>query len=886
MLQTLWNANATHRYILGIHENKVKTYAVTNAAQGQEQAQQLSEQGWDAYFAPAAFAGKRTQDDCEGVESLWLDLDVGEKKHYQTAHDALAAFMTWAKSIEFPQPSFIVHSGYGLHLYWVLDGSYPMGDWNRVAQHLKQALRVAQVHADPTRTADAASVLRVPGTNNYKDPDNPKPVRVLDQSGGAYSLAQIEQRLPRVGPQRPVRTTPADSEWSVDLPMPTGNAEVIADNCAQIRQVRDSKGVVDEPHWRAALSVLKRCEDSDRYIHEWSKGDDRYDPAQTQQKADATAGPATCAHFYEINPEGCAGCPWWGKITSPVQIQPAAPKRTREEQESQPWKVGQLGAFTYTDAGIYFSPTAKQGEQPTEPERLTMFPIWVREVEVRARFIMEQSESSIVLHWCGLDGKVRENRMEQWLLSDKRAFMQWMHENAIGVGVLNVPSTMTAINQLTRNLIQKRGTSLFYDRLGWTPEGFVLGEQLITPKGIIPAKTHSSSRIVEIKPKGDLDSWCKAVRPLGHDPKFNWLAFSVLAGLGSPLLSLGQRQSAVISLVGPSGAGKTISAKLALSPFGDPDMLAQGSLSSTNAVERQLSACHHAPFMMDEITQFSEQRIGNLIFMAANGTGRDTLTQDRKMRTPGTWCNAVFTTSNQPILELAQNKIKEAQRRRVLELPYGESINKEDARLVLPAITDHFGQAALPFLQQVATLRGKMPELFDKVEAQLEQYGALPDANRFGLWSLTSAWIAGWIADKVGLFHWDYDRIVKSAIVEAHEAAEETFTDEQRATRLVKEWLAEHSKQICDWKDEQSIGMPVDDPVARMMSSDRVAIHAGRLKQALSDHRIPNRSFNKAFGAATIERKSVRLAPGTPALWAIIMDSNKLGFQIPTEQEG
>lgn len=882
MLNAVWRSAATHRYIVGLRGKQVNPVRVDTPEQGQEQAEQFSSQGWDAYFAPAAFLNNRQQSDCEGVESLWIDLDSGVGKPYNNPKQALSAFLTWANQYQFPQPSCIVSSGHGLHLHWLLDGLYPVGEWNRVAQHLKQALRIAEVWADPTRTADSASIMRVPGTNNYKDPDNPRPVQLLSDTGTRYTLQQLEQVLPRVGPQRAVGSAAPKGEWAVEPDYPLGNAGAIAKGCAQLRSMRDTRGALEEPLWRAGLSVLQRCEGADSLIHDWSKGDSRYDPAQTQQKAEATLGPATCAHFNETNPEGCKGCPWWGKITSPVQIQPAPPQRTEAEQKAEPWKLGQVGNFIFTDSGIYYKAPVEDGESVNEPERITAFPLWVSEAEERAREEMEQSAAFIVVQWRALDGRAKSNRMSQGCLSDKREFMGWMHENTIGVGVYNTQLLMTAISQYTRHLIQKQGAQQFYDRLGWTPEGFVLGKQMVTAKGIIPAKVRSSSRIVEVAPKGSLDKWCDAVRPLGHDPRFDWMAFSVLAGLGSPLLSLGQRQSAVLSLVGSSGVGKTLSAKLAMSPYGDPNVLAQGSSSTLNTVEAQLGACHHAPFMMDEITQFSEKRIGDLIFMAANGTGKGRLGRDANIKKSGSWCNAVFTTSNQPIMELAQSHIKEAQRNRVLELSYNGALSKADAQMVLPAVLHHHGNAALPFLQQAAQVRDKLPALFDQVETMLEQYGDLPTANRFGLWTLTSAWLAGWLADKAGLFTWDYDRIVKAALGEAHESASETQSDEERAQQMVREWLTAHSKQISDWKSEQSLGMPIDDPIARLMEGGDVALHNTRLKQAMNEEKIPARAFKRAFEGAIKGRKSIRLAPGTPPVWSVVMDADKLGFRLPS----
>ncbi len=62
----------------------------------------------------------------------------------------------------------IVHSGHGVHLYWPLIKPLPAVEWKPLAEKMKRLFAMHGLRADPAVTADAAGVLRVPGTTNRK----------------------------------------------------------------------------------------------------------------------------------------------------------------------------------------------------------------------------------------------------------------------------------------------------------------------------------------------------------------------------------------------------------------------------------------------------------------------------------------------------------------------------------------------------------------------------------------------------------------------------------------------------------------------------------------------------------------------------------------------
>lgn len=82
-------------------------------------------------------------------------------------------------SAALPTADIIVDSGNGLHAYWRL--TEPMEFTTEMKSIFQRCLGAFQQKIMPgcDNTSDPARILRVPGTKNYKDPENPKEVRLI-----------------------------------------------------------------------------------------------------------------------------------------------------------------------------------------------------------------------------------------------------------------------------------------------------------------------------------------------------------------------------------------------------------------------------------------------------------------------------------------------------------------------------------------------------------------------------------------------------------------------------------------------------------------------------------------------------------------------------------
>lgn len=190
-------------------------------------AREISDAGRNAYFACAEYltAENRKAENAAGARAIWLDIDCGEAKAaagkgYPTKHAAIKGLIEFCRATGLPEPNIVVDSGNGLHVYWYFTTLIPRDEWRVLAAKLKMLAVRYGLRADPSRTADIASVLRVPGTMNWKNPDSPKPV-TLKRLGTLLDFAVFAEALDAASPEvMPVTGNPFAAALTVDyLPL-------------------------------------------------------------------------------------------------------------------------------------------------------------------------------------------------------------------------------------------------------------------------------------------------------------------------------------------------------------------------------------------------------------------------------------------------------------------------------------------------------------------------------------------------------------------------------------------------------------------------------------------------------------------------------------------
>jgi putative DNA primase/helicase len=188
LLQSLWRSPEL-KHQIGVMRRpggQFKNTPVAGAAEAIAVADRQSADGVELYFACGEYANadSRKADNVVGAYAFWGDIDCGLEKEaagtgYATKDEARKALNLFCPDTGIPAPTYVVDSGGGLQVYWVLTKRVDAETWKAYAQKLKALAKRLGMLADPSRTADIASVLRIPGTLNHKY-DPPRPVTLTE----------------------------------------------------------------------------------------------------------------------------------------------------------------------------------------------------------------------------------------------------------------------------------------------------------------------------------------------------------------------------------------------------------------------------------------------------------------------------------------------------------------------------------------------------------------------------------------------------------------------------------------------------------------------------------------------------------------------------------
>ena len=262
------------------------------------------------------------------LPGFWADVDIAGGAHKAkdlppTEQDARG--LIDAAGLE---PSIIVRSGFGLQPYWLFREPWKIeADEERhrlksLSTRFQSSLRLrANVRGwTMDSTADLCRVLRVPGTFNHKV-DGVVRMVTAEYADRAYNLDDFEDLLAGMD-------DPAEVQHDTRAPkdLPPAKLPPILQGCAWMSHCRDDVASLAEPEWYRMLTVVARCEESERWAHDLSKAYPKYSRPETLRKLKQASGdkvaPVTCAYVQsDLNGERfCGECLFRGNINSPITI--------------------------------------------------------------------------------------------------------------------------------------------------------------------------------------------------------------------------------------------------------------------------------------------------------------------------------------------------------------------------------------------------------------------------------------------------------------------------------------------------------------------------------------------------------------------------------------
>ena len=802
----------------------------------------VNKQSTDLYFAPHALkvrrelnpaTGKmqtfRTHENMREARDFFFDIDVGtgRKKHYATKAAALGALEQFLFETCLPAP-FIIDSGYGIHVHWVIDTTLESEAWREPAMRLYWLAQEHRLHVDPMRTTDQSSVLRVPNTFNLKDPANPRKVEILAE--GVVSGDFLTQ-LNDLTEEYDCNTDSAAKSnghapglsvaWDGRYPP----ADEVAAVCEHMRTFRDSQGNIPEPAWHVGIGTIKHCEDGQDAAHEWSSGYPGYTKEETQAKLDAWALPPPGCEKIDKNsgdPTICARCPYKDLAKNPILIANKVYELKHQQQQPPP------GPAPTSIAGVPTPPC-----QPPRPYILDMtFGIKTKKEGVICTYPMFPVQL--------VAATANEDALSRWyvkpprggwkLISVKNEDLEprnfaaaFRNKDVIIVNQKHVKQVQTFMRAYMHELQRQQDSFEQFDFVGYNvkrEEGkpvefddythFVMYDRKISvvDGSITPCIMTRNTKLDGMGQQGSLAAQI-ALMDFYNKPEFMAHQFAIACSLATPFFVYTGQHGVLICLVGETGVSKSTAAFTAASIWGHPERYCISGLATNfteKARQEREAILRNQPFVVDEITLLPDASVNEIALAASQLGGRGSLKSNREFREErgGYKANLTIATSNTSLVQKinATNPGGLASIMRIFEI----KINESDARLKIEAdrfmrqLIKNYGWIGEDCLRRCLPSAKALAEKFLEIQYQLEADIKSRPAERFITAAAAIALLGIKLGNKLGYFNYSYKAMREWLINEQIPAIRNAVERERKhmaPETILNEYLETISPAMC-----------------------------------------------------------------------------------------
>lgn len=748
-----------------------------------EVAKQLQTNGFDSYYALATFieGTSRKVANANLLKAFWLDLDCGAGKKYLTQPEAIQALRAFCKTTALPRP-MLVNSGRGIHAYWPIEEGIPADTWLPVAQALKDLCVKHSLHADPACTADVARVLRVPNTLNFKD-EPPNPVEVLNSAVITTPFKAFKEAV-GTAPMVVKGYAPREMDEATQLLLGSYVSKfkrildktMAGTGCQQLGHIAMNQTTIEEPLWRAGLSIADRCVDRDKAIHLISKKHPDYTPERTARKAALTKGPYTCETFGKLNPGGCEGCPNRDIIRSPITLGREVEEASDEDNivQAKPADSPTAPDQTYT-IPKYPAPylRGKNGgvfKRVRGEDADIEIPIYHNDIYVVRRLVdPELGEAVLIRLHLPKDG-VREFTVPLVAVTSKEEFRKHMAPK--GVAMAKIDELMYYIIDWVTHLQMNATADIARRQFGWTDEhltGFIVGDKEVRADRINlnPPSRSTAAMFSYFTARGTLDEW-KATMEFFNKPGMELHQFGIGLSFGSPLMAFTAVNASMVHLWSPgSGLGKTAVLQAAASVWGNPDEIMTTENDTINTRMNRAEVYKNIILPMDELTNATGKELSDMLYMYTSGHQRNRMSRGSNVeRFRGdAWQQIGLSTGNKSVMDIiaAFKAMPKGEAARVLDLEVTA------ANLPNKTVTDElslrlkrvYGTAYIPYLQYVMQNVEEVRKLWQSTQIRLDKAIGFNAPDRFPS-ATASTCITGLIvAKRIGLINWEIAPLVR-----------------------------------------------------------------------------------------------------------------------------
>ena len=773
-------------------DKKPKQVFVESIDEVSDYADAMVHKGYDAYFALANFQSDegRTVANAKELNSFFIDIDCGANKAYADQTEGIEALKKFLASTDFTKPTVVVNSGRGLHAYWVLEQPITREEWKPIAERFKALCQEHKFEADPAVTADVARILRIPETLNFKDPDNPLPTKVL-KAGKRVSLSAFSEKLPVID----LLDIPGKKPFIRQMDPMTlalmGNYQskfktiliksINGEGCEQIANAFRNQDLLEEPLWRAALSIANACVDGSVGIHKISEQHPEYSANRTIKKANETKGPYTCATFKTLNPSACEGCTL--KVTSPIQIGREIVEAAEEDNVVTQVEEVTKEEITYNIptypfpyfrgkvGGVYRR--ADPNKEDDKDELIYPYDMYV----VKRIHDPDDGETLLLRLHLPKDG-VREFILPLTSALSKEKFINAVAQQGVAILGKRQDLLMSYVTRWVEELQAMGKSEIARKQFGWLEDNsaFIIGDREICADGRVlysPPTSVTVPIIPAMKSRGDFHTWRDIINAYGR-PNMEQRAFALFMGFGGPLMKFvgeGMLDGFLLNLVSQKGgSGKTTLLHAINSIYGSPKPLLLSYKDTHNHRMQRMGTMQSLTPTIDELTNLEPKAMSSLVYDITSGKGKNRMSAKANVERTNvtTWQIPVVSSSNRRVKDalLTTKSFPEPELLRILEdeiLPDPDN-DPTWSKAHFGRLMSNYGHAIDPFIKYVATNLPTVIELLGRVNRKLDRAANITNTERFWSAGIAIDLTGGIIAHNLGLHNIPIEPVFQHAI--------------------------------------------------------------------------------------------------------------------------
>lgn len=842
--------------------NYFKHQAYDSVADLEAQAMQVAASSKDAYFALGSIHEVKKKEirkrpNIAALRCFWVDIDIKEEgDHYRSKNEAATDLKGFCQRNGMPTPA-IVDSGYGLHVYWRMTEAIDPEQWEHYASILKAACVSYGLKADPSRTADCASVLRVPGSVNCKygttKPVKPvvngdilEPMQMMTAIAGCqYDQSKVKTKTSVVDTTglgaRPSyvgqsQALNEDAAGGIGIDMTEADPRKVVRKCQQLTWQARNPGDVEEPQWYDMVGCLRHAEHGARAVHLLSALYPGYSQTETddkiQQHVDAGVGPTLCETFELHRPGGCDGCPFAGKVSTPLQLGkemkavaapvsetpvPSSDAKVEQTLPDPPFPFKRVMDKSRNEVSIAY--TVLEGEGQDEEVVVYEHDIYPE------RIIFDERENKYVVQvrrFLPRDGW-ETFTVPLGKFYDKRNLAITLGDLGIMPDIGKVEALVQYMVGYIRELQKHMKSAVVYAQLGWRDQDrFVLGDRVINKDTIDAVDPHRNivNALGWSEPRGELAEWRK-VMAMYEKPGLESFQFAAGVAWAAPLFLFTNFNGMIVSMVGEKGCGKSSVMHLVNSVWGHKSHSWVDLQHDTmRAFYNKLGVLKNLPVCYDEVTNLPEDELSDLCYAISKGQGRQRLNQDGSAKENfGNWQTMMLTTSNASLHGRLANAKSDASAEAVRVFEYyvpSSMIAKAEADENLDLLNYNYGLAGEVYIQEVLKDVDGVRARIKHWTRYMEEHAKVTSGERF--WAAGPACVlAGYeIANRLGLTNVDIDRLVSFSVTAINNMRGLVAENTRSSTNIVADYMNSNLSSMLVLNSE-----PVDGKVAFVAQEPR-----------------------------------------------------------------